>query len=178
MSEIAVHNNWSQQLNTISSWRTLEAVKTGVFAVTLLLSSVRFAQQVSIRMVNSSNGQPLPGWKVDVYFVNPTQGKDAVKGSQHFQTDADGMARFTLPQPIPEVLNVYAHSQTEKWYVGSFKANTMAVLQKGSQSKGFKTHGKVIAYPGQILILAKPVTVWDKIVHEIVYTILGPLERE
>ena len=164
-------------MNAISSRRTLEAVKTGAFAVALLLSSVCFAQQVSIRVVNSSNGQPLPGWKVDVYFVNPTQGKDAVKGSQHFQTDSDGMARFTLPQPIPEVLNVYVFPHTEKWYVGSVKANTTAVLQKGSQSKGIKMHGKVMADPGQILILAKPITLWDKIVHTILH-ILDPLERE
>ena len=64
------------------------------FAAVFLLSSFCFAQQVTIRVVNSSDGQPLPGWKVDVYFVNQTQGKGALQGAQHLQTDADGVAQF------------------------------------------------------------------------------------
>jgi len=125
-------------------------MKTGVFGAALLLSSVCLAQQVSIHVVNSSDGQPLPGWKVDVFFVNPAEGKDAVKGSQHFQTDADGMARLTLPQPIPEVLSVFAFPKTEKkWYAGSVKAGTAVVLQKGTQSTGIKSHGNVRPTPGK-----------------------------
>jgi hypothetical protein len=143
------------------------------FCGVLLLSSVCFAQQITIRVVNSSDGRPLPGWKVEVFFVNHTQGKDAVQGPHHLQTDANGMAQFTLPQPIPEVLDVYAFPQTEKWYSGSVKADTAIVMQKGTQSKGTKIRGSVRADPGQILILAKRVTLWDKWIR----TILGPLER-
>lgn len=148
-------------------------MKTGTFVAALLLSSVCFAQQVSIHVVSSNGGQPLPGCKLNVFFVNPKQGKDAVKGSQDLQTDADGMARFTLPQPNPEVLNVYAFPQTEKWYATSVSAKTAVVLQKGIESRGMKTNIKSRDDPGQILILAQPVTLWDKIIH----TILGPLER-
>ena len=148
-------------------------MKIRILGAALLMSSVCFAQQVNIRVVGSNDGQPLPGWKINVFFLNPTQGKDAVKGSQHFQTDADGMARFTLPQPNPEVLNVYAFPQTENWYAGTVKAETAVVLQRGIQSKGVKTHGKVRVDPGQILILAQRITLWDKIIR----TIFGPLER-
>jgi hypothetical protein len=47
------------------------------------------------------------------------------------------------------------------------------VVQKGIQSKGITAHGKVRANPGQILILAKRVTLWDRTWR----TILGPLVR-
>jgi hypothetical protein len=85
------------------------------------------------------------------------------------------MARLTLPQPIPEVLSVFAFPKTEKkWYAGSVKAGTAVVLQKGTQSTGITSHGNVRADPGQILILAERITLWHKMIH----TILDPLERE
>jgi hypothetical protein len=148
-----------------------------LFAAVLLLSSFCFAQQVTIRVVNSSDGQPLPGWKVDVYFVNQTQGKGALQGAQHLQTDADGVAQFALPQSIPDVLRVWAFPQVKEqignWYDSSVKAETAVVVQKGIQSKGITAHGKVRANPGQILILAKRVTLWDRTMR----TIFGPLAR-
>ena len=149
-------------------------MKTGVLGAALLLSSICFAQQVSIRVVSSSDGKPLLGWKVNVFFVDPSQGKDAVKGSQYFQTDANGMVQLTLPQPIPERLDVYAFPQTDKWYASAIRGDTATVMQKGTQSKGISSHGNVSANPGEILILARRITVWDKITR----TIFGPLLRE
>jgi len=146
---------------------TIVSFLVAVFA----LSSVCLAQQISIRVVGTSDGRPLPGWKINVFFLNPTEGKDAVKGSQHFETDAGGMAQFMLPQPNPEVLDVYTFPQTESWYPGNVKAETAVVLHRGIQSKAV---AKVRVDPGQILILAQRITLWDKIIH----TIFGPLERE
>jgi hypothetical protein len=144
------------------------------FAIAFLLSGVCFGQQVTVRVVNGSDGQPLPGWKVSVFFVNGTPGKQDVKELQPLQTDSDGKAQFALPQPVPDVLNVYAFPQTHNWYPGSVKTKTSVVMQLGTQSpSGVKTPEKVRGQPGQILILAKPITVWDKIIH----TLLGPLER-
>jgi hypothetical protein len=151
------------------------------FAVVLFLSSFCSAQQVTIRVVNSGDRQPLPGWKVDVYYVNQTEGNGALQGSQHLQTDADGAVQFTLPQSVPDVLTVDAFpqvkEQVEKWYPCSVRAETAVVVQKGIQSKpcaaGITAHGKVRANPGQILILAERVTLWDRIWR----TILGPLVR-
>jgi hypothetical protein len=147
------------------------------FAVVLFLSSFCSAQQVTIRVVNSGDGQPLPGWKVEVFFVSQTQGKGAIEGALHLQTDADGAVQFTLPQSVPDVLTVYAFPQLEKqegkWYGSTVKAETAVVVQKGIQSKGITAHAKVGANPGQILILAKRVTLWDRTWR----TILGPLVR-
>jgi hypothetical protein len=142
------------------------------FAWLLLLPAVCFAQQVTVRVVASVDGQPLSAWKVDVYFVNPTQGKNAVQGAYHTQTDTNGMAQFALPQPSPQVLNVYAFPPTRDWYPGVVSADPAVVLQKGTQSEG-KMHGKNRAAPGQVLIIGKRLTLWDKIIH----TVLGPLER-
>jgi hypothetical protein len=146
------------------------------FAAVLFLSSFCSAQQVTIRVVNSGDGQPLAGWKVDVYFVSQTQGKGAIEGALHLQTDADGAVQFTLPQSVPDVLTVYAfplEKQAEKWYPTMVKGETPVVVQKGIQSKGITAHAKVGANPGQILILAKRVTLWDRTWR----TILGPLVR-
>lgn len=143
-------------------------------AIAFLLSGFCFCQQITIRVVNRSDGQPLPGWEVNVFFVNGTRGKQDVNGQQHLQTDADGKAQFTLPQAVPDVLYVYAFPQTNNWYPGSTKSDTTAVMQKGTQSPaGVKVPDKLRGQPGQILILAKRITVWDKIIH----TLLGPLER-
>jgi hypothetical protein len=143
------------------------------FAWVLLLCSACLAQEVTVRVVNDADGRPLPGWKVEVYFVNPKQGKDAVQGPHHLETDADGTAQFTLPQPVPEVLDVFAFPQAEKWYPGRAKVETAVVMQKGTQSKGLNTPSDARGKPGQILILTERVTLWDKIIHKL----LGPLER-
>ena len=135
------------------------------------LAALRVADQ------REGDGQPLPGWKVEVFFVSQTQGKGAIEGALHLQTDADGAVQFTLPQSVPDVLTVYAFPQPEKqegkWYGSTVKAETALVVQKGIQSKGITAHAKVGANPGQILILAKRVTLWDRTWR----TILGPLVR-
>jgi hypothetical protein len=143
------------------------------FAWVLLLPGVCFAQQVTVRVVASGDGQPLPAWKVDVYFVNPTQGKNAVQGAYHTQTDTNGMAQFALPNPSPQVLNVYAFPPTQEWYPSVVKSDPAVVLQQGTHSEG-KMHGKMTEAPGQVLIIGKRVTLWDKIIH----AILDPVERE
>jgi len=151
---------------------------TRLFAAVLFLAGSCFAQQLTIRVVNSGDGRPLPGWTVDVYFVSQTQGNGAIVGAlHHLQTDADGAVQFTLPQSVPDVLTVNAYPQTEKqaekWYPTMIKGETAVVVQKGIQSKGIRAHGKVKANPGQILVLAKRETLWDRVMFKIFNPIAG-----
>ena len=81
-----------------------------------------------------------------------------MKEAQELQTDAAGIARFALPQPAPQVLNVYAFPQTEKWYPANVSAETAVVLREGIEFKGMKFLVKSRDNPGQILIRAQQVT--------------------
>ena len=150
----------------------LKTVKRAAL-VAALMSTSCFAQQVGIRVVNGSNRQPLSGWKLTVFFVNPSQSKDAVKGSPPVVTNSSGVALFALPKPTPELLKIYAFPPTteKEWYPAFLTTETSVLLLTGVQCEDGKTKP---ADPGQILVLAHRVTLWDKILR----TTLGPLLRE
>jgi hypothetical protein len=96
----------------------------------LLFSPVCFAQSVRIRVVNGKNGKALPKQPISVQFIY--QRPPTVSTPLHLETDPDGEAYFSIPQPSPAHLNVQVAPKSEYWHCAcGMMAETQTVVLKG-----------------------------------------------
>ncbi len=135
------------------------------------------AQVITVWVVDQRNGHPQMDKPVSLTYKDergmPT------KVAPWLKTDADGKARFTLPEPFPARLTVYVSLEAEHWWCGcSVSAATSDVVKNGlvGPEDGY-VRGKawrVKPLPGEVIILARP---WG-VLARILIPILAPLERE
>jgi hypothetical protein len=96
----------------------------------LLLSQAFYGQAVRVRVINGNDGQPLSKQVVLVEFLydEPTKGSVPL----HIKTDDNGEARFSLPEPLPEHVDVSLSLTSEDWHcVCWVMTETGKVLHKG-----------------------------------------------
>jgi hypothetical protein len=102
----------------------------------LWISPFCYGQAIRVRVINGKNGHPLPKQQVSVsllYEGNETKPAkyDAI---QHFDTDANGLAQFSLPEPAPAHLSVGVRLTSEHWHCGCAAPAlvvTKELIQKG-----------------------------------------------
>jgi hypothetical protein len=138
-------------------------------AILLLLSfSICSAQEFSVRLVDARNGQPLSNETLTITF---TENQSALKGLT-VKTDANGNATFHLPTPLPPNVLVRNYDLYPCYQLTS--ANTQALKQSGLVSRCSKQDqacrcnfskeaSEIEPKPGQIVLLARPETLWEKI---------------
>ena len=138
----------------------------------LCLSNVCFAQELTVRVINGNDGQPLAKQPVTVQFLNETP--TAASSPLRLETDAKGEVRFAIPKPVPERLNVRVALTSEHWHCGCWvMAETAKVMQDGftqtAQTKNAKaSDSPAKTEPGEIIIIARPFTFGERLLYPFV----------
>ena len=143
-----------------------------VLSVLLLLSPLCSAQVIRIRVINSNNGQPIAKQSVSVNLPYDKGQKAPPKHDVNLEleTDANGEARFHLPEPAPAHLWVRLRLAYEHWHCDcAALITTEDVIQKGivqtwaRKSKPSATNAKT--ENGVILFQARPFTLLERILY-------------
>jgi hypothetical protein len=135
-------------------------------------------QDISVRLVDARSGKPLSKVSVEMFSWNGTWTFDPHKPfpkreELHAITDAEGRAVFHLAEPIPEHVGFLVGG------VGDFSGcccrqnfSPETVLRSGvvadyDESRCGKPKRQVSAEPGEVVILDKKLTLWQKIRREL-----------
>jgi hypothetical protein len=138
----------------------------------LWISPFCYGQAIRVRVINGKNGHPLPKQQVSVsllYEGNETKPAkyDAI---QHFDTDANGVAQFSLPEPAPAHLSVGVRLTSEHWHCGCAAPAlvvTKELIQKGIV-EGWELSSPskpVTAAPAEIVFVARPFTFFELLLY-------------
>ena len=147
-----------------------------VYVLVLLLGPFCFAQVVTVRVINAADGHPLQKQHVSVSLLYDKGEKTPAKYEANLtlETDTNGEARFTLPEPAPPHISVQVRLTSEHWRCGcGVLAASGDVIQKGivgplpgGQSK--KTTTSLKAPPGEILFVARPLSFFERLLYPFV----------
>jgi hypothetical protein len=122
-----------------------------------------------IRVVNSNNGQPLPKQSVSVNLLYDKGQKAPAKNEANLllETDANGEAQFSLPEPAPAHLGAQVRLTSEHWHCGCMAlAATEDVIQKGMLGSESTASSKSARLePGVILFFARPFTFLERLLY-------------
>lgn len=144
------------------------------FALLLLLSlnPACLSQTITVRMIDKNNGRPL-------HWANQTVSFDLADEWSELQrplathgvttTDPHGEARFEIPSSRPKLLSISVRLASNLWQwhctCGSL-LKTQDAIDKGVviwNTTSVGSQGKVEARPGDILILAKPPSLFERL---------------
>jgi hypothetical protein len=160
----------------------------------LCLSSRCIAQQITVRVIDARNGHPLQKRQISIklfycegkmtplglfYCKGETTPPAQYDQTLRFETDVNGEARFQLSEPVPAHLTASVDITEEHWFCGCLlSVATQDVVQKGitGPKPGYGwigPHASVKPVPGEILVLARPWTPFERIW----IPLLAPLER-
>ena len=147
-----------------------------VYVLALLVGPFCFAQVVTVRVINAANGRPLQKQHVSVSLLydggqKPPPRSEAIVT---LDTDANGEARFTLPQPAPLHMSALVRLTSEHWVCGCrVLAATADVIQMGivdsvPGGKSKKAAASLKAAPGEILFVARPFSFFERLLYPFV----------
>lgn len=137
----------------------------------LFLCHFCFAQQVKVRVISSQDGHALPKQAVSVQFFYEKPAK--VTPPLHIETDRNGEAQFSIPEPTPEHLDVRVALTSEHWHCACWvMADTGEVIQKGitqtAPTNKAKAPNSADPEPRQIVFIARPFTFFEKLLYPLV----------
>jgi hypothetical protein len=141
------------------------------------LNAMCFGQVITVRIINGRNGHPLPRRSI---LFSPLYDKSEKAPAKYdanvrMETDSNGEAQFNLPAPLPVRVSVGVGLDFEHWRclcAAPLFVRTQDVIQKGivEGSEFAMTATPLKAAPGQIVFVARPITLFERI--------LSPLLRE
>jgi hypothetical protein len=144
------------------------------FAACLLLALAPacLAQAVTIRVLNSRDGHPLARQSVSVSFLYGHKGTPPKHDSGiTLETDANGEARFTIPDPAPVHLAAQIRPDWSRWRCScAVFPDTQIVIQKGIAGPFPADVAKKLPAggtprPGEILFVATPLSFLERIFY-------------
>lgn len=140
-----------------------------LFAFLLLLcfGPVCRAQEITVRVINVNTGRPLPKQPVTVAFLYDKNYDKTIPPNHarglHLETDANGEARFTFPEPAPVHFSAELHVDWSRWNCGcGVTGSTDDLLAKGMVTSIFAAPKPV---PGQILFVAWPLSFFQRLLY-------------
>jgi hypothetical protein len=148
---------------------------SAIWLFILWISPSCFAQVITIRVINITNGRPLQNQKVSISLLYNGGERPPTKyeGIVNLETNVKGEAQFELPDPPPRQLSISVRI-SEKWRCGCRQdANTQDVIQKGivalSPSYEYKKGDVVVkAIPGEIIFPARPYNFFERLLHPLI----------
>jgi hypothetical protein len=146
-----------------------------IFAALLLLMRVTVcrAQDVSIRLIDIRSGRPFPNQQVTVQY---RKSADLAFETKTVTTDNQGVGIFQLPEPAPKKISIVAYGLYPCYDFKPFdtrllvESGTALHCAKRSQAchcKFSKQINEIKAKPGQVILLARPFTNWEKFLQHI-----------
>jgi hypothetical protein len=147
-----------------------------VYVFLQMLGPLCLAQVVAIRVINAADGRPLQKQRVSVSLLYEKGEKTPAKydANLSLETDANGEAQFTLPEPAPRHLSAQVRLTSEHWHCGcGVLAATGEVIQKGivgplPRAESKKSAPPVKADPGEILFVARPLSFFERLLYPFV----------
>jgi hypothetical protein len=146
-----------------------------IFAASLFLAQVAvcWAQDVSIRLIDVRSGHPYSSHPVTIQYHR--------SGGQTFETktvttDNQGEATFQLPDPAPKDISIVAYDLypcysllpiDTRLLAESGVATHCSKPSQGCRCKFSKQVNEIKAKPGQVILLARPFTNWEKFLEHI-----------
>ena len=133
------------------------------------------AQPVKIHVINVRNGRPLQNQKVSLTLLYDKGEKTPATFEPNLSgvTDANGETQFRIPEPAPLHFSVMVHLTSEYlrcgcWVLGA----TQDLIQKGivgpqPSAKSEKFDAAVKAAPGELFILAGPMSFFERLLYPI-----------
>jgi hypothetical protein len=138
----------------------------------LWISPSCFGQVVRVRVVNGKNGQPLVKQHISISLQYRAGEPQPTKYGPRLsiETDANGVAHVSLPEPAPAHLSVSAHLTSEYWHCVCTTPPSVASKELwqegilvGGESGSPKAWAK--AAPGELLFVARPFTFFERIFY-------------
>jgi hypothetical protein len=135
-----------------------------------------FAQTVTIRVVNANDGSPLQYQPVSVSQLYDKGQMHPAKydANLNLQTDADGKVRFVLLVPAPAHISAQVRVAPAHWRCGcGVLVATEELIRDGvvgplpAADEG-KSAAPLKAPPGEILIVARPLSFWERLLYPFV----------
>ncbi len=131
-----------------------------------------FGQVIKVRIINGKNGRPMPREQVSVTLLYEKGEKLPAKyvTLQTVETDGNGIAEFSLPDPAPAHLSVGAHLTSEYWRCGCAApalAATPEVIQKGAIEgrELWSMATPIDARAGEVIFIARPLTLLERLLY-------------
>lgn len=139
----------------------------------LVLAPLCLAQAVTIRVLNSRDGHPLARQSVSVSFLYGHKEGTPPKHDSGLtlETDANGEARFTIPDPAPAHLAAQVRPDWSRWRCSCFVlTDTQIIVQKGVAGPfptdvAKKLPASGTPRPGEILFVATPLSFLERIFY-------------
>ncbi len=128
-------------------------------------------QVVRVRVVNAKNGEPLVKQHIAISLQYRAGEPKPTKYDARLslETDANGVARISLPEPAPAHLSVSAHLTSEYWHCvcTTPPSASKQLLQEGIVAGGEagSPEAWAKATPGELLFVAHPFTFFERIFY-------------
>jgi hypothetical protein len=139
----------------------------------VLVSSLSAAQSITIRVVDAKNNRSLQKQHVSLSLLYD---KDELAPTHYesvlqMETNSNGEAHFTIPEPAPLHVAVRVRLTDEHWRCGCITvAATKDVLHSGMlvglpDSKSNKATSNIAQKPGEIVFLAHRLTFFERLLY-------------
>ncbi len=122
-----------------------------------------FAEDIRVRLINSSSGQPMPGQPIWAFLGRDE--RSLLEGT----TDSEGVAIFHLPAPVVDWINVRDASHTiwhcSPYWKCTFRTSEIrerGVVAMNTCGKHGKLTGTVTASPGEVVLFARPLRWYEQ----------------
>ena len=150
------------------------------FCILLVLVAAGSALQaqtkvIKIRVINANNNTPIPKQNVSVSLLYEKGEKTPAKydANLRLETDVNGEAQFSLPEPAPAHFAAQTRLTSENWHCKCIViGTTQDLIQKGlvqpsgPESKGSAT--KVQPESGVIVFLARPFSFFERLIYPLI----------
>ncbi len=169
------NHSQSSELQRPRSIRIVELVLLFLFFPFISSSEAADSGKViTFRFINPNSGKPASGmlvgvtaWNVDVFHSR----SDEVVASMNVRTDKAGKIIFHLPDPIPRHLGFSIDPYLNRaCSTGEFSPDEVlrsGGIAKYNSAKCGATKIAAIASPGEIVVLDRPLTLWERMWREI-----------
>jgi len=135
------------------------------------------AQEAKIRVINGANGRPLPKLAVSVSFLYDKKYDKEIPAnygrSLKLETDVNGEAHFRFLQPPPTHFSARVWVDDSRWKCGcGILGSTDDLVREGvmwpvPSSEEKKSAARYKAAPGEILIIARPLSFFERLFYPI-----------
>jgi hypothetical protein len=145
----------------------------GCLALAALASAAEANQTITVRFLDFRSAKPIAKVNVEITLWNghssdASLATKTIISRRSGKTNLDGTITICVPEPVPQHLSVFAPDLAE---VSTPNLSPVEVFESGAvvpypQNRG-GSRVKIMPKPGEIVILNKRLTAWDRIRGEI-----------